>query len=86
MTTVRAGGVRFRVFPQDHEPVHAHGRCGDTVAIVVLRGDGTVELADRKDAIIPAGAKRSDVRKILAAAGEHFDQILAAWERMQWGK
>ena len=83
MSTVRAGGVRFRIHPQDHEPVHAHGRYAETVAIVELRADGTVSLAKRADAIIPHGAKRSDVRKILDEAAEHFDEIVAAWEQMQ---
>lgn len=83
MSTVRAGGVRFRIHPQDHEPVHAHGRYAETVAIVELRADGTVSLAKRADAIIPRDAKRSDVRKILDEAAEHFDEIVAAWEQMQ---
>jgi hypothetical protein len=40
-------------------------------------------LADRDDAIIPRNAKRSDVRKILEAARDHYDDITAEWEDMQ---
>lgn len=82
MSTVRAGGVRFRIYPQDHEPVHAHGRYAETVAIVRLHPSGVVALADRGDAVIPADAKRADVRKILNAAAEVFQEIIIAWEKM----
>ncbi len=39
-------------------------------------------LASREDAIQPANAKRSDVKRILRAAAEHFDVLVAAWEKM----
>lgn len=80
MSTIRVGGVKFRLYPQDHEPVHAHGRCGSTIATVELHGDRTVSLMRWPD--LPAYAKRSDVRKILDAAAEHFDAIIDAWEKM----
>lgn len=83
VSTVRVGGVRFRIHPQDHEPIHAHGRYAETAVIVVLRADRTIEKADRQDAIIPPSAKHSDVRKILNAARDHYDEIAAAWEQMQ---
>jgi hypothetical protein len=76
-------GVRFRIHPQDHHPIHAHGRYAETIAIVELRADGTVALANRDDAIIPGDAKRGDVRKILDAAADGFDEITAQWELMQ---
>jgi hypothetical protein len=76
-------GVRFRIHPQDHSPIHAHGRYAETIAIVELRADRTVVLADRDDAIIPGDAKRGDVRRILDAARDGFDAIAAEWERMQ---
>lgn len=83
MGTIYFGGCRFRIHPQDHEPVHAHGRYAETIVVVELRPDGTVTLADRDDAIIPGDAKRSDVRKILSAAAQCFEEIAAEWERMQ---
>ena len=48
--------------------------------IVDLRVDGTVGLADRDDAIRPANAKRSDVRKILEAAADNFERLAEMWE------
>lgn len=41
-----------------------------------------MDLADRKDAIRPANAKKSDVRKILSKAAEHFDELAALREEM----
>lgn len=51
--------------------------------IVELRADGTVVIANRDDAIIPANAKRNDVKKILETARNHYDEIAAKWEQMQ---
>jgi len=51
--------------------------------VVDLYADGSVGLADRDDAIIPRNAKASDVRRILRAAGEHYEAIVEAWMRMQ---
>ena len=56
------------------------GECAETVAIVDLRADGTVTLADRVDRIKPTNAKRSDVKNIVKAVQEHFD-VLATRER-----
>lgn len=47
-----------------------------------LQLDGNVALADRPDAIRPANAKKSDVRKILLTAAEHFEELAALWEEM----
>ena len=40
-------------------------------------------MAKKVTAIKPRDAKRTDVRKILDAAAEHYDDIVTAWERMQ---
>lgn len=82
MTTVRVEGVYFRVYPADHKPRHVHGNYGETIAIVDLLDGGTVALANRADRVIPANAKRSDVKKILKLAKRHFKQLVAAWEKM----
>jgi hypothetical protein len=50
--------------------------------IVDLDLNGNVALADRPDYIRPGNAKRRDVRKILTAAAEHFDELVLLWERM----
>lgn len=72
----------FQCFPIDHEPRHVHALYAGIEVIVDLLDDRAVALADRADRISPANAKRSDVKKILKVAGEHFDELVAAWERM----
>ena len=81
MASVRFRGVRFTAYTMDHEPRHVHGFYADTEAIVDLRRDGKVSLANRTDAIRPSNASKSDVRYVLAVAAEHFDQLTALWEK-----
>ena len=45
-----------------------------------LRRERAVALASRADAVRPANAKRSDLKKILRAAAECFDELAALWE------
>ncbi|MGA8273174.1 MAG: DUF4160 domain-containing protein [Candidatus Sulfotelmatobacter sp.] len=85
MVSLRFGGVRFIVYSNDHPPRHAHGFLGETEAIIHLRHDGTTALARRKDAIRPANAKGADVRKILQAAADHFEELVALWEEIHGG-
>ncbi len=80
MTTVRAGEVQFKLYPQDHEPRHAHGLIGSGEVIVALRADRTVALADREDG--PTNVTRNEVRRVLKEAANHFDELVAAWEKM----
>jgi hypothetical protein len=75
MGSLRFDGIRFVVFSNDHPPRHVHGFLSETEVIVDLRADGSVMLAERADAIRPANAKRSDVKKILRSAAEHFDEL-----------
>lgn len=73
-------GVLFVIYSNDHPPRHVHGFAGETEAIVDLRADGNVALAERRDSIRPANAKRSDVKKILSAAARHFEELVELWE------
>lgn len=82
MSSLRFGEVWFVAYPQDHEPRHVHGFAGRAEVIVDLRADGNIALADRPDAIRPANARRSEVRKILREAAAHFDELVSLWERM----
>ena len=63
-------------------PRHAHGSFEETEVILDLSDDRTVRLATRPDAIRPPNAKRSSVRRILNVAAEHFDELVALWEKM----
>jgi len=56
---------------------------GETEAIIDLRPNGDVALAKRHDSIRPASAKRWDVKKILRAAAEHFDELAALWREVR---
>jgi hypothetical protein len=78
--SLRFDGVLFVVYSNDHAPRHVHGFAGDTEAIIDLRSDGNIALAVRRDAVRPADAKRSDVRRILNKAAEHFEELAALWE------
>ena len=68
------------MYSNDHAPRHVHGFACETEVIVDLRVDGTVALANRDDAIRPANAKRSDVKKTLNTAAEHFEELAGLWE------
>jgi len=79
---LRFGSVLYVAYPQDHTPRHVHGFLEETEVILDLGDDRTVGLANRPDAIRPPNAKRSSVRRILNVAAEHFDELVALWEKM----
>ena len=82
MGSLQYGQVRFVAYPSDHEPRHVHGFVGASEAVVDLRPNGSVALAKRKKAVKPANAKRSDIRSILVAGQQHFDELVRLWEAM----
>jgi hypothetical protein len=51
--------------------------------VVDLRSDGSIALAKRQDAVRPANAKRSDVKKVLRAAAEHFEELATLWREVR---
>lgn len=81
MGSLKFDGVRYVVYSNDHEPRHVHGLLSETEAIVDLRADGAVALANRKDAVRPLDAKRSDVKRILDVAALHFEELAELWRR-----
>jgi hypothetical protein len=80
--SLRFDDVLFIVYSNDHSPRHVHGFAGETEAIVDLRLDGSIALANRNDCVRPGNAKRSDVKKILAVAALHFDELSKLWEEI----
>jgi hypothetical protein len=78
--SLRFDGVLFVAYSNDHPPRHVHGFAGETEALVDLQLDGSVALAERNDAVRPANAKRSDVKKILNVAALHFEELVELWE------
>ncbi len=82
MASLRFGSVLFVAYPQDHTPRHVHGFLQEAEVILDLGDDRTIRLTMRPDAIRPPNAKRSSVRRILNVAAEHFDELVALWEKM----
>jgi len=82
MGSLRFDGILFVVYPNDHLPRHVHAFLSEAEVIVDLLEDSNVALADRKDAIRPANAKRSDVKKLLHSAVLHFEELVALWEKI----
>ena len=80
MGSLRFAGVLFIAYPNDHPPRHVHGFTGEAEVIVDLLNDGNVTHANRTDAIRPFNAKRSDVKKILKSAADHFEELVELWE------
>lgn len=69
MGSLRFDGVLFVAYSNDHPPRHVHGFASETEVIVDFQLDGSVALAKRDDAIRPANAKRSDVKKVFDRCG-----------------
>lgn len=51
--------------------------------IIDLLPAGGVALAKRNDAVRPANAKRSEVKKVLRVAALHFEELVELWEAMR---
>lgn len=75
-------GVRFAAFAADHLPRHVHGFVAEISVVVDLLPDGKVAKSGRRDAVRPANAKRTDVRRILDAAAAHGAELNELWEAM----
>ena len=72
--------MQFVVNSNDHLPRHVQGFTGETQVKIDLLENGTVDLSKQRGAVQPANAKRSDVRKILNMAAQHFEELVALWE------
>jgi len=73
-------GVTFRVYPEDHDPPHVHGRYQGVFVILELGKDRLARLVERWDAIQPSDAKKNHRRHILKVANAHFDDLMELWE------
>lgn len=76
MGTVRVNGLRYKVFSDDHPPVHAHVDFDrGTVVIAFIEGGAHVLRVDGK-------VSRSDERRALRTALAAYDAVLLEWERI----
>jgi hypothetical protein len=75
--TVRARGFEFKVFPKDHDPVHAHVEFDNGVLLIAFV-DGFVAALEARGTV-----RAPDIKKALIVAVTVYDEVLAEWERMQ---
>jgi hypothetical protein len=73
-------GVWFISYSHDHLPPHVHGQYGGVTVIVDLLEDGGVARSSRTKAVLPANAKRRDIRKVLRVAIEYAAELHQLWE------
>ena len=72
----RAGGFRFVIYTSDHEPAHIHV-VGEGHAKINLVGPAGVPELE-----FSIGIKKSDMRRLLAEAMEHREELLDRWEQI----
>jgi len=83
MGTVRGREVKFRIYPKDHLPVHAHAKIGAGEVIVEVRRDGKVALSRVHKVPVVGDVKNSEIAKVLAEAADLAKAIRAEWKEMQ---
>ena len=72
----RAHGYRFVIYTADHDPAHVHVT-GPGQAKINLRGVG-----GRPELVYSVGISRADMRRLLAEATAHYDDLLREWYRI----
>ncbi|MBV8644605.1 MAG: hypothetical protein JO225_11945 [Candidatus Eremiobacteraeota bacterium] len=83
MGTVRGREVKFRIYPKDHAPVHAHAKVGAGEVIIEVRRDGTVALSAVHREAVVGNVKNSEIVKALREAAEFASAIRREWKEMQ---
>lgn len=80
--SLRVGSIKFVAYSNDHHPRHVHALQGNEIEVIIdLREDRTVAIADRKNAFWPKDLRPAQIRPILKAAAETFDDLAALWEK-----
>lgn len=70
VTVLRAAGMRFVIYTDDHEPAHVH-----------VYGDGEARLDILSlEAISNRGLRKRDLARALAIVSEHRALFLKRWE------
>ena len=70
---LRAHGMRFVIFVDDHEPAHVH-----------VRGDGRlkIDISQSPVRIMAGTMKDNDMRRALDTAEAHREEFVAAWRQI----
>lgn len=85
MGTIRHRGIRFRVYPKDHEGSgrpHVHAQLDGGEVRIALLPDRGVALSTEHAVAVVGSVKDTDVRKALDAAVEIHSELLRAWDDM----
>jgi hypothetical protein len=73
-------GVRFSAWVDDHIPPHVHGfYAGIEVVLDIDLKTKDVQLSRRRNNVLPANAKRSDVQRVRRAAVKNVDELVQLW-------
>ncbi len=80
MGTKKFNGIWFFCYSHDHLPPHVHGEANGVAIILELLANGTVVIANRRDAVTPFNAPKNQVRRIRRTAVKQYDALLALWE------
>jgi len=83
MSSKRIRGVLFSAYPDDHWPMHVHARFAGMELVIDIDAMGKIRLSQRKDAVRPANAKASDIRRVLEIASRHSDELIDLWNEMR---
>ena len=73
VTILRAHGLRFIIFVDDHEPAHVHVFGDGHVKINLISADGEPRI------VTIEGMKRSDVRRAMQVVVEQQLVMLSRW-------
>jgi len=82
MGTVRGREVRFRLYPHDHLPVHAHGKIGAGEVVVEILAAGRARLSLVHGESVRGDVKDNEIRKVVREATELAREIRAEWGAM----
>lgn len=83
MGTVYGRQAKFRVYPKDHPPIHAHAKIGSGEVIVEVSRSGTVRLSTVHKEPVVGNVTDSEIAKVLEEAAQCAKAIRAEWREMQ---
>jgi hypothetical protein len=76
VTIHRAHGLRFVIYPNDHEPAHVHVYGDGEIKVNIASAAGLPEL------IYAIGMKRADLRKAMDEVKDNQGRFLSEWNRL----
>ena len=72
-TVIRAHGLRFAVFTDDHSPPHVH---------VSGRGAAKIGLGSEARVIAIQGMSRPDIARARSVVRDNHERLLEVWDRI----